>query len=82
MYDIQKQQGVLLWPEVQVKALSYHTVVAAPGHVAFGDLLKPRSDEVARRQLKASTRMSHTSVMRIRQEVFVPLKYLLHNQES
>ena len=73
---------VLLWPEEQVKAPSHDRMVLAHDHVPFGDLLKPRSDEVGRHQLRASARMSHTSVMRIRQEVFVPLKYLLHNQAS
>jgi hypothetical protein len=81
MNDIKTQKDVLLWPEEQVEALSHDRMVPAHGHVALGDFLKPGRTDAARYQLRASALMSYISVMRIRR-FFVPLKYLLHNQES
>jgi hypothetical protein len=71
MKEIKMQQDVHLWPEKQVKALSYNRVVVAPDHVAFGDFLKPRRDEVARYQLRASALINHNSVMRIRRFLYL-----------
>jgi hypothetical protein len=66
MRYIQTQKGVLLWPEEQLRALSHDRMVLAHDHVAFGDFIKPRWDEVARYQLRASARIRQKSVIRIR----------------
>ncbi len=66
MKYIKTQKDVLLWPQEQVKALSHDRMVLTHNHVALGYCLKPRWDEVARYQLRASALMSYESVMRIR----------------
>jgi hypothetical protein len=54
MKVIKTQKDVLPWLEEQAKALSHDKMVLAHDHVACGDFLKTRWDEVALYQLRAS----------------------------
>lgn len=74
-------ERVLRWPEDQSKAPSHDRMVLAHHHEAFGEFRKLGWDEVVQYQLRASAPMTHKLVTRIRR-VFIPLKYLLHNQAS
>jgi hypothetical protein len=71
MKKIKTQKDVLLWPEEEVRALSHDRMVLTHNHVAFAYVLKPRWDEAARYQLRASALMSYESLMRIRKFLYL-----------